>query len=258
MAGYGIPTDQYAEYMGSVHAAQMLEHDDLSAPTCNDCHGNHGAHPPEVEDLSYVCGTCHVRQAELFRESVKKPAFDELGLGECLVCHSNHGVSRPDDDLLFHEPLAEGAMPGGCWSCHPDADDPALAASTAMHAALRDLDGGIAAARAVLHEAGAKGMLVSEGEYQLVSATDALVDARALVHRFRAADVEQAVAKGRTVTASARQVGESAIEEYFFRNRWLALSLVGIAFVIVALVLKVRQVDRRWRAQAAGGPSRGS
>ena len=76
------------------------------------------------------------------------------------------------------------------------------------------------------------------------------------MHRFRAADVEQAVAKGRSVTAEAREVGESAIEEYFFRNLWLALSLVGIAFVVLALVLKVRQVDRRWRAQFAARASR--
>lgn len=251
MEGYGISTDQYEEYRASVHAEQMYAHDDLSAPTCNDCHGNHGAHPPEIEDLSFVCGTCHVRQAELFRGSVKKPAFDELGMGECIVCHSNHRVEVPGDAMLFHEPLAEGAAAGGCHACHMDAQDPALLASTRMYGALHDLDQRIAAARAVLHEAGAKGMLVAEGEYQLAGATDALVDARALVHGFRPEDVEAAVAKGREATGGAQAQGEAALQEFHFRNRWLALSLAGIAFVIVALLLKLRQVDRRWREGSA-------
>ena len=41
MEGYGISTDPYEEYRASVHAEQMYAHDDLSAPTCNDCHVPH-------------------------------------------------------------------------------------------------------------------------------------------------------------------------------------------------------------------------
>jgi len=171
MQPYGIPTDQYEEYSHSVHRAQMMEHDDLGAPTCNDCHGNHGAHPPEVADMSFVCGACHVRQAELFRQTTMKPAFDDLGMGECIVCHGNHRVEAPDDAMLFHAPLAEGVAPSGCWACHPDADDPALAASTRMYGALRSLDARIAAAKSVIHEAGFKGMPVADAEFRLTGAT---------------------------------------------------------------------------------------
>src|ERR1019366_918341 len=67
MKQYGIPTDQLQKYQTSVHAEALKK--DLSAPTCNDCHGNHGAAPPGTASTANVCGTCHIRQAELFAKS---------------------------------------------------------------------------------------------------------------------------------------------------------------------------------------------
>ena len=46
MAPYKIPTDQVAKYKKSIHWNMMTSKGDLSAPTCNDCHGNHGTAPP--------------------------------------------------------------------------------------------------------------------------------------------------------------------------------------------------------------------
>src|SRR5688572_12273090 len=43
---YGIPTDQAEKFKGSVHGEALLKNRDMAAPTCNDCHGNHGAAPP--------------------------------------------------------------------------------------------------------------------------------------------------------------------------------------------------------------------
>ena len=64
--GLPLPIDQYERWRESVHAAAMLEREDLSAPTCNDCHGNHGAMPPGVQSIAYVCGECHGREADCF------------------------------------------------------------------------------------------------------------------------------------------------------------------------------------------------
>ncbi|HVQ23893.1 MAG TPA: hypothetical protein VMV01_01895 [Planctomycetota bacterium] len=255
MAEYGIPTDQREEYEHSVHRAALVEKEDLAAPTCNDCHGNHGARPPEVESMAFVCGTCHAKQAELFRQTKMKPAFDEAELGECIVCHGNHGIVAPSDELLFHAPLAEGEAQTGCYTCHPDASDAALAISTAVHADLGALEGRIAEARATLADADAKGMPVAEAEYELTGATDALVEARALVHLFRREPVDEACTRGTKVADSALAQGHAAIEAFYFRHRWLGVSLLGIAFVILSLWLKLRQVDRRWRASAPAGPA---
>ncbi len=80
MKPYKIPTNQLAEYKQSVHARALFEKKDLSAPVCNDCHGNHGANPPEVAAVAFVCRQCHPANGELFSKSPHKKAFDALGV----------------------------------------------------------------------------------------------------------------------------------------------------------------------------------
>ncbi|HKJ68222.1 MAG TPA: cytochrome c3 family protein, partial [bacterium] len=87
MAEYNIPTDQFQEYKNSVHGMAVLDNQDLGAPACNDCHGNHGATPPGVTSISQVCGTCHANNMRLFQGSVHEPVFDMMGLPECETCH---------------------------------------------------------------------------------------------------------------------------------------------------------------------------
>jgi hypothetical protein len=58
MKEYKIPTDQLQEYLQSVHAELLIVKRDLSSPTCNDCHGSHGAFPPAVEGIHDMCGQC--------------------------------------------------------------------------------------------------------------------------------------------------------------------------------------------------------
>jgi hypothetical protein len=139
--GRPLPVDQYARWRRSVHAEFLLDREDLSAPTCNDCHGNHGATPPGVESVAFVCGQCHGREAELFRASPKADAFEahrdymkEAGaagcagchpppspaaaLGtsvtftQCTTCHGNHGIVRATVAMLGPLP------PTPCDFCH--------------------------------------------------------------------------------------------------------------------------------------------
>lgn len=136
MAQYNIPTDQYARWKVSVHANALLNKGDMVAPTCNDCHGNHGATPPGVESVSFVCGTCHVREAELFRKSTKHAGWtnhnDLLATGskcgdchddarakvainhfsECVTCHENHAIIRPSAAMMSSRPDTP------CVFCH--------------------------------------------------------------------------------------------------------------------------------------------
>jgi hypothetical protein len=139
--GRPLPTDQLIRWRRSVHAAALLEKGDFSAPTCNDCHGNHGAAPPGVDAIVNVCGQCHGREARLFRGSAKHRGFmdhEELmadagddgcaacheapepqaalaglrSLSECATCHGNHAVIRPTIAML--SPLPD--IP--CAICH--------------------------------------------------------------------------------------------------------------------------------------------
>jgi hypothetical protein len=101
MGPYRASTTAFDEYRGSVHADALLRREDLAAPACNDCHGNHGAAPPGVGSVANVCGQCHAREARLFRDSFKKDLFDALGVGECSVCHGTHAIAHPGPEW-FH------------------------------------------------------------------------------------------------------------------------------------------------------------
>ena len=136
--GRSIPVDQYASWRRSVHAKALLEKGDLTAPTCNDCHGNHGATPPGIASIRFVCGSCHAREEELFRASPKAAGWDRHNellaatpdgkcgtchdderaslhfkqLSSCLTCHENHAVVRPTVAMLGHLPDTP------CAFCH--------------------------------------------------------------------------------------------------------------------------------------------
>ena len=116
MSEYKIPTDQLAKYKTSVHWKAMTVKGDLSAPTCNDCHGNHGAVPPGINWVGNVCGQCHSVMADLFKKSVHAKAFAEMGNPGCATCHEPHGGEN--------QHLLRAASPNKlCLECHgPEAN----------------------------------------------------------------------------------------------------------------------------------------
>jgi hypothetical protein len=118
MASYGIPTDQLARYRRSVHAGALLERGDTAAPACNDCHGNHGAAPPGVQSVAFVCGQCHGREAVLFAGSLKKRLFESLELAECTVCHAHHDTGHPTPEM-FHGASAPEVSSGKVVASDP-------------------------------------------------------------------------------------------------------------------------------------------
>jgi len=174
MAAYHIPTDQYARWRISVHAKALFEKNDLTAPTCNDCHGNHGATPPGVQSVTFVCGNCHAREAELFRKSPKSEGWTRhnelLATGskcgdchddarakinrshfsDCVTCHENHAVVRPNVTMI-------GLLPDvPCAFCHEGAGSLAsvVAEPPAKAAHYRELRDQLLASAARLHLTG--------------------------------------------------------------------------------------------------------
>jgi cytochrome b6 len=237
MASYGLDTTPVTEWNRSVHAAALLVKGDLSAPACNDCHGNHGAVPPGVESLAFVCGSCHGREAQLFRESWKSEIFADGGFAECVSCHGNHAVQHPTDALIG---TGEGTA---CAQCHEPGDE-CDKASARIRAAIDRYSDSIDEARDILETAERAGMEVSEPLYTLdKEGVSGLVETRSLIHSF---DTDRLVARseeGVAVAGKARQAGEQAMEDLGFRRKGLGASLVFIALLLVALYAKIRQVD---------------
>ena len=236
MASYPIGTDQVDEYLGSVHAAALLERHDISAPTCNDCHGNHGATPPGIASVANVCGTCHTRQEELLHQSPHQ-AFASMGLADCLVCHSNHEIHPATDQMLGVGPDAP------CSICHSDGD-PGYSAAERMRTRIDQLVEAVAQAETVLDRAARAGMEVSRPRFELSDAGDSLVNARVAIHAFSPEELDQAVEPGLQVARTSYQAGLDALEQLQFRRNGLAVSLAIILLAVIAIKLKIRQLER--------------
>jgi predicted CXXCH cytochrome family protein len=238
MRGLGIPSDQYAKYKTSVHAQTLYEKQDLSAPTCNDCHGNHGATPPGIASVANVCGQCHARQAELFQSSPHKVAFDQKQLGECITCHSNHAIAKPGDQMIGTN---NGSL---CINCHTPQDKGFIAAGR-MRSKINELIAGIDKSTEILDRAERAGMEVSRPKFEMKEATDALTHVRVLIHSSSADEVDKVAAPGLGASVKGYQAGLDALAERRFRREGLAVSLVFILFLATLVYLKVRDIERR-------------
>jgi predicted CXXCH cytochrome family protein len=246
MAEYKIPTDQLEKYRRSIHWKTMSVKGDLSAPTCNSCHGNHGAAPPGISWVGNVCGQCHTVMADLFAKSVHARAFQAMGTPGCATCHENHAIREVSDEMLGTDAKAV------CSGCH-NAGEPAGKTAASLRQLVDELRNDSERAQAILTRAEHAGMEVSQPEFELNGAKDALVKARAAVHAFTVDAVKHEVEPGLAVSAKAYARGVRALEELRFRRIGLAVSALIIAGLVVALLLKIRQIDRRRVLEAQKG-----
>jgi predicted CXXCH cytochrome family protein len=245
MKPFGIPANQFDNYKLSVHAKALYDKQDLSAPTCNDCHGNHGATPPGIESVANVCGQCHARQAELFQASPHKKAFDDKQLGECITCHGNHAIPKPGDAMIGTQ---QGAL---CINCHTQGDKGFVAAG-AMRSGIDRLIASIEKSDAILTLAERKGMEVSKPKFELKGATDALTHARVLIHSSSTAEVDKVIEPGMDVANKGYEAGVGALAELSFRRKGLAVSLLFILFLAMLVYLKIRQIEARQQQTNVG------
>lgn len=233
--GSSLPTTQRADYEKSVHFSAMTAQHDLSAPTCNDCHGNHGAMPPGVSAITNVCGTCHAVFSTKFSASPHAPIFEKA----CVECHGNHAVGKPSDAMIGTEKTAL------CSTCHADADDPGKIGAGKMRAGIDRLKSEIARASGLIERVKTAGMEVTDQELALGEARGQLIRVRTEIHSFNPALVEPVVQEGLTIVAGVDRAGQGALSELRFRRWGLALSLGVMLIVVLALALKIREVDRR-------------
>jgi len=237
MQRYGVSGNEPADYRRSVHYAALTRKNDLAAPTCNDCHGSHGATPPGVSSISNVCGSCHVTQRERFDASPHKDAFAAIEQPACETCHSNHAVLHPDDAWVGV------GQDQPCGQCHAD-DDAGGQAAIAIAATLAASRAGLEAATARVDRVDRAGMLMDDARVALEEANQAYVLAQVEVHTANPAAVAAQTARVRSGFDDAGRLAAEAEAEIRFRRTGLFVSLGVIALAIVALLLKVRQLER--------------
>jgi predicted CXXCH cytochrome family protein len=231
-AGTPLPTDQRAAYEKSVHYKAMVERNDLSAPTCNDCHGNHGAAPPGVGAIANVCGTCHTVFATKFALSTHSQIFDR----GCVECHGNHAIAQPRDAMLGTD---KDAL---CSTCHSEGDEGHKAA-TAMRGGIERLKAAIAHSQEQVDSVENSGIDMADQALLLREAGNHLTLARTEMHAFDPKLVDTVLTEGIGLTAKVDAASQAARSEVSYRRTGLGISLAFIVLVVIALQLKIRTLE---------------
>ena len=90
-------------------------------------------------------------------------------------------------------------------------------------------------------------MEVGDQELALREARTKLVLARTEMHGFKPEALDAVVSEGMKIVTSVNQGGNRALAELAYRRKGLFVSLGAILLVVVALALKIRELDRRSR-----------
>jgi predicted CXXCH cytochrome family protein len=233
--GSPLPTHQFADYQKSIHYAALTKGNDLSAPTCNDCHGNHGAVPPGVGAIANICGTCHAVFAQKFEGSIHQQIFDK----GCVECHSNHAVLKPSDEMLGATGHAV------CATCHNGNDDSGAKGAERMRAGIDRLRSSVDRSSVLLARIRNAGIEVSDDELALREARSKLTLARTEMHAAKPEAVDAVLEEGEQIVTGVDRSAQRGLAELSYRRRGLALSLGAILLVVVGLALKLRQIDRK-------------
>jgi hypothetical protein len=251
MEDYGIPTDQYAQYIDTlnVHGNALFKKRDLSAPVCNDCHGNHGAVPPGVESVANVCTQCHNLNGELFKSSPHKEGFDALEVSECAFCHQVnpdidnphariHTIVAPDYKLIG---TRNGAI---CVQCHSKGDDGWESATTI--ASWRDsLETKSTIANELLDKVEIRGYEISDAKWMLNSEfKQAKMELRTQIHSFNKDQYSFAYQKADSTLNLVIIAGNQADNEVVGRRVYFLMITVLIALVVIAVAWKIRDVEK--------------
>jgi len=236
MADYNIRTTQYEDYARGVHGVALLEKHDTGSPACNDCHGNHGATPPEVSSLTQVCGQCHVNNARYFEETVMAQEFAKEELHACEECHGNHNI-RPTFDAMVG--ITDEAV---CLDCHDEGDD-GYKAAAAIGGKLDSLVTRYDFAVTEQQEVRRIGMDDVEIAYLLQEAHQHLIQARTLVHTFDPEQVGVQTSQGLEKADKAVELAAAQFTESRVRRRGLGVATLFITLLVIALWFKVRDME---------------
>jgi predicted CXXCH cytochrome family protein len=243
--GKPIPTDQYDEYAGSVHGILVLERGDISAPACNNCHGNHGATPPNLASVSAACGECHANNRDFFNNSPHKEPWEELGYPECEQCHGSHYIQPATDEMIG---VGGSAL---CLDCHEQGSE-GYEAARRMRASIDSLKMALAAAEVKVREAEERGVEGGQARFDLGSAEDNLTRVRSVVHTFDPDRVEEITSPAIKTAHDVRQTAEAALGDIRTRQIWLLITLLVIVYLAFVIWRKIKSIDSRTDFEVKG------
>jgi hypothetical protein len=174
---------------------------------------------------------------QYFVASEKAVAFKANGFHACEECHGNHGVEKTFDDMVG---TGENST---CIDCHDG--DVGYDAAKLIREHLRELVSTYEEAEARRNDVHRKGMDDVEIGFLLQESHQSLIQARTLVHTFEPEKVGEMTTGGVVKAQSAIALAVEQVEEYDFRRRGFGLATIFITILIVALFLRIRQMEAK-------------
>lgn len=222
------------EWKASVHG-KALEKGDLAAPTCNSCHGSHGASPPGTADIHWACGQCHAQESDKFMKSPHAKAYARLGFAQCVECHSNHRVEPASEAMLVP---GEG---GVCRKCHKDGT-PGAEAAAALRKVLTTAREQADAARATVEAARKVGLALPESELLESELHTALSRLRVDVHGFKADALDEESKNLAEITAKMVAEADAATHQLELRRKGHMVFVALVFGLVGILVMRIRRL----------------
>lgn len=238
MNQYNLRTDQFEEYSNSIHGRMLLKEQDIGAPACNDCHGNHGAKPPGVKSIANVCGTCHVNNMKYFKQTRMAEVFKTMDVHACEQCHGHHDVSKTSDKMIG---TGENSV---CITCHSEGDKGYQTAEV-MGSQLNKLSSLYDSAQVRSNEVQVKGMNNTDINYLIQQVNQKLIKSRTLVHTFDSEKVKERTNEGIKKANKALTLAGQEVEEYYIRRIGFGGASLFLLLLIVGLYFKLKQVGKK-------------
>ncbi|HLG14461.1 MAG TPA: multiheme c-type cytochrome [Blastocatellia bacterium] len=229
MKPYNLSAGIVTDYQESAHGKALLERHNRQAPECTRCHGTHGAAPPGIGDVAKVCGQCHTKTLESFRQSPHKSIMAASGQAECASCHSNHLVEHASHALWG----------SSCSNCHAEASAEADR-GTKIQALFVQAEAELSKAKESVDNAKRVPLDVTDYEARLSDALTYLVEARPVSHDLKVDDVEDLTRRARSIAQEVQSDVHRKMN--VFGGRTIILILVWFYILIsIAVVRRFRR-----------------
>jgi hypothetical protein len=237
MVKYKLPADQIEKFSSSVHGRALFVDQYPSAPTCTTCHGEHGA-VPLAGEAGTVCGHCHSRTREYFRESPHTRAVQDKKMSECVSCHGYHDISAPGPELFDT----------ACQSCHK-ADTAAFLEGQKLKTLLIQTNESLETALNGLNAFEEFSPTIIRYRPHLQEARANFMEALPVQHSLNMERVEDLARKARTIGEDVQASVHGVREE--IRLRYIALAVAWVLLLFaVSIAYLYRQERRRLQAKA--------
>lgn len=236
MRQYGIPTNQYALYVESVHGRALLERGNEAAPDCARCHGTHEATPAGGAVVSKLCGQCHIKELDYFNRSPHKRAMSAKGFSECVSCHASHDIQYPTAE--FYDSV--------CLRCHTPDSHP-YQQGQKIKTLLINARGAIDDAQKELDQVKRKGLDVLNEELLLADARSSVVEAIPIQHALLMDDIQDLTDKSASLADEVKLRSHNILEGLRMRRVVLGFLWLGVLGTVLALYVERRRVERKQR-----------